>query len=253
MKICVCLKQVPSKEAPIHIDDDMCWVSEHDSRFETNEADQFALEEALSIKESTGAEVVVLSLGPDRVIKTLKEALAKGADRAVHLVADEDFRLDPLQLGCIIAAKIADEKFDLILSGLQSDDQGFGQTGAVIAERLGLPQASLVIEIQLKESGVRVRRELEAGWYQWFELPLPCALSIQSGINKPRYANMKGILAAKKKTIDKQEVGELLPDNLVASQINNKIYFPEKEKQTIMLEGNSEKIAAELFAKIGIL
>ena len=111
MKICVCLKQVPGKEAPIHIDKNKCWVSEQDSRFETNEADQFALEEALSIKEAAGAEVVVLSLGPERVIKTLKEALAKGADRGIHIHAADDFRLDPLQLGSIIATKIADEKF----------------------------------------------------------------------------------------------------------------------------------------------
>lgn len=257
MKICVCLKQTPSREAPVHIDKDSLWVREQDCRFETNEADQYALEQALCLKDSETAEVVALSYGPARVIQTLKEALAKGADRAIHICDATSAPKDPLQLATAIAFAVKDQHFDLLLTGLQSDDLGFGQTAIIIAERLGLPHASMVMKLIYKKNSLQIERELEAGWRQTLELPLPCVLSIQSGVNKPRYANMKGILAAKKKTIEKIEAASLLSvDNVtsqvIGNQIIKKIYEPQKLKQTVMLKGEPDSIATELLNILNI-
>ena len=188
MKIAVCMKQVPAKDAPLRINDDATWVREGDISYETCEPDNFALEAALQLKEKHGGEVVVLSLGPERVRQVIKEGLAKGAERAIHIQDDQFYSLDPLRMAAAIAGAAREEKFDLILTGLQSDDHGYGQTGVILAELLGLPHATIIMEIQVADGRLKVKRELEAGWFQWIELPLPAVLTIQSGINKPRYA-----------------------------------------------------------------
>ena len=157
-----------------------------------NEPDSFALEEALRLKEKHGGEVVALSMGPERAKQTIKEALAKGADRGIHVADDKFFLLDPLGAAKSLAAALQKENFDLILTGLQSDDQGFGQTGVLLAELLGLPHATIIMQIEVQGRPLRLKRELEAGWFQWVELPLPAVLTIQSGINKVRYASLKG-------------------------------------------------------------
>src|ERR1700719_2295269 len=204
MKIVVCIKQVPAKDAPLAITD-ASWIRETDIGFEMNEPDSYALEEALRLKEKHTGEVIAVSMGPDRVKQTIKEALAKGADRGAHIADDKAHTLDPLGAAKSLAAAIAREKPDLVLTGLQSDDQGFGQTGVLLAELMGLPHATLIMQIEMQGGSqsdrVRAKRELEAGWFQWVELPLPAALTIQSGINKVRYATLKGIMAAKKKEI----------------------------------------------------
>ncbi len=166
-----------------------------------NEPDSFALEEALRLKEKHGGEVVAISMGPERVKQTIKEALAKGAERGIHISDPEFFKLDPLGSACSIAAAIQKENFDLVLTGLQSDDQGFGQTGVLLAELLGRPHATIIMAIEVTDGRMKLKRELEAGWFQWVELPLPAVITIQSGINKVRYATLKGIMAAKKKEI----------------------------------------------------
>src|ERR1019366_5671380 len=200
MKIAVCIKQVPAKDAPLAITDGN-WIRETDIGFEMNEPDSYALEEALRLKEKYGGEVVVVSMGPDRVKQTIKEALAKGADRGIHITDAKAHTLDPLGAAKSLAAAIEREKPDLILTGLQSDDQGFGQTGVLLAELLGLPHATIIMQIDLQSDRLRVKRELEAGWFQWVELALPAVPTIQSGINKVRYATLKGIMSAKKKEI----------------------------------------------------
>ena len=129
MKILACIKQVPAKDAPLTIAGN--WIKESDIGFEMNEPDSYALEEALRLKEKHGGEVVVLSMGPERVKQTIKEALAKGADRAIHIANDTFAQLDPLGAASYLSAAIKKEKFDLILTGLQSDDHGFGQTGGL--------------------------------------------------------------------------------------------------------------------------
>src|SRR5579862_9071904 len=181
MKIAVCVKQVPAKDAPLRIAADGLWIRETDIAFEMNEPDSFALEEALRLKEKHGGEVVALSMGPERTKQVIKEALAKGADRGIHLAEDKLFLLDPLGAAKSLAAALKKENFDLILTGLQSDDQGFGQTGVLLAELLGLPHATIIMQIEVIQNEVqgqrlKLKRELESGWFQWVELPLPAVL-----------------------------------------------------------------------------
>jgi len=250
MKIGVCLKQVPAKDAPLRINDAQTWVREGDISYETCEPDNFALEAALQLVEKHGGEVVVVSLGPERVRQVIKEGLAKGAARALHVQDDEFYKLDPLQMAAALAGAVREEKFDLILTGLQSDDHGYGQTGVILAELLGLPHATIIMEIEVKDGALKVKRELEAGWFQWVELPLPAVLTIQSGINKPRYASLKGIMAAKKKEIRGVARADVLPAEFAATQETKKIYVPEKTKKTEFLEGAPKEVAAKLVEKL---
>ena len=250
MKIAVCMKQVPAKDAPLRINDAGTWVREADISYETNEPDAFALEEALRLKEKHGGEVVVVSLGPERVRQVIKEGLAKGAERAIHIQDDEFYTLDPWQMAAILAEAIREEKFDLILTGLQSDDHGFGQTGVLLAERLGLPHATIIMEIQVADGRLRVKRELEAGWFQWIALPLPAVLAIQSGINKPRYASLKGIMAAKKKEIRGVSRADVLSADVAPSQQMKRIYVPEKTKKTEFIAGGTKEAATKLLEKL---
>jgi len=246
MNIVVLLKQVPAKDASLRIPEAGIWVRETDMAYEVNEPDTFALEEALRLREKFGGEVVVASLGPERVRQAIKEALAKGADRAIHIRDDEFYALDPLQAATSLAAALREEKFDLVLTGLQSDDHGFAQTGVILAELLDLPHATIIMEIQVQDGRLRVKRELEGGWFQWVEMTLPAVLAIQSGINKPRYASLKGIMAAKKKEIRAVSRAEML----AATMQTMKIYVPEKTKKTEFLQGTPKEVAAKLVEKL---
>ena len=249
MKIGVCVKQVPAKDAPLAIAESASWIRESDIGFETNEPDSFALEEALQLKEKHGGEVVAISMGPERAKQTIKEALAKGADRGIHIADNEFYKLDPLASARSLAAAIEKENFDLILTGLQSDDQGFGQTGVLLAEILGRPHATIIMSIEVNGSQMKLKRELEAGWFQHVELPLPAVLTIQSGINKPRYASLKGIMAAKKKeiaAIDRKSLG--VAD--APTQRVERIYVPQKTKKTELLTGTPKEAAAKLIEKL---
>jgi electron transfer flavoprotein beta subunit len=248
MKIVVCIKQVPAKDAPLAITD-ASWIRETDIGFEMNEPDSYALEEGLRLKEKHTGEVIALSMGPERVKQTIKEALAKGADRGIHVSDDKAHLLDPLGAAKSLAAAIDREKPDLVLTGLQSDDQGFGQTGVLLAELLGLPHATIIMQIEAQGGGLRVKRELEAGWFQWVELPMPAMLTIQSGINKVRYATLKGIMAAKKKeisTIARESLG-VTHDS---TERVERIYVPSKTKKTEFLTGTPKEAAAKLLEKL---
>src|SRR5262245_26765870 len=206
MKIAVCIKQVPTRDWQPRLDDARTWIREQDATFEMNEPDAYALEEGLRLKEKHGGEVVVCSAGPARVAQVLREALARGADRAIHVEDDRLTNADAFAVADALAAAMRDETFDLILTGLQSDDQGFAQTGVILAERLGLSHATIIMDVSVSPSAgsgqqdsLRVKRELEGGWFQWVNMPLPAVLTIQSGINQLRYATLKGIMASKKK------------------------------------------------------
>lgn len=248
MNIIVCIKQVPAKDAPLSIAGN--WIKESDIGFEMNEPDSYALEEALRLKEKHGGEVVALSMGPERVKQTIKEALAKGADRGIHIADDNFAQLDPLTSAKSLAAAIQREKVDLILTGLQSDDQGFGQTGVLLAALLDRPHATIIMAIEVQDGGkLKLKRELEAGWFQWIECPSPAVLSIQSGINKVRYATLKGIMAAKKK-----EIATIARESLGISgeptQRVEKIYVPTKTKKTEFLTGTPKEMAVKLVEKL---
>src|SRR5918998_2708887 len=228
MKIAVLMKQVPNKDAVLRVRGDGKWVEEGDLSFEVNESDGYALEEALRLKEKKGGEVVVVTLGPQRAKSVIKDALARGADRAVHVVADDFGQAGPFAAARVLAEAVRPEQPDLVLAGLQSDDHGYGQTGVIVAELLGLPHATIVIEVDWSGEQLRVKRELESGWDQWYAMQTPALLTIQSGISQIRYPTLKGIMAAKKK-----EIREVRPAAAPESfQTITRVYFPQKTKQT---------------------
>jgi len=250
MKIAVCIKQVLTREWQPRLNDDKTWIREQDAAFEMNEPDAYALEEALRLKERHGGEVVVCSAGPARVAQVIREALARGADRAVHVEDDRLASADAFLTAEALAAAMKDEQFDLILTGLQSDDQGFAQVGVILAERLGRPHATIIMEVQVGDGGLRVKRELEGGWFQWVAMPLPAVLTIQSGINQLRYATLKGIMAAKKKEIRKVSPPSTPAGAAASKQKIVSLYVPEKAKKTVIIEGSPAEAAKELVRKL---
>ena len=237
MKIVVAIKQVPERDAPIHIASDGKWIDDADLNYTINEPDAYALEEALQLKEKQGTgEVIVVCAGPERVQSTLREALAKGADRAIHIEADNLTALDTLGIAQILADAIKPESPDLILTGLQSDDLGLGQTGVVLAELLSIPSATIIMHVEATgsglpavASGLTVKRELEDGWFQHVEMPLPALLTIQSGGNKLRYATLMGIKKAKTKEL--KTVATSATSTTPAITLE-RVYLTEKQKKT---------------------
>ncbi len=246
MKIAVCIKQVPTREWQPRLNEAGDWIREQDASYEMNEPDAYALEEALRLREKHSGEVVVCSAGPARVQQVIREALARGADRAIHVEDETLGAADAMVAASALAAAMIDEQFDLVLTGLQSDDQGHGQTGVILAERLGMPHSTIIMEVQIQDSFLRVKRELEGGWFQWIAMPLPALLTIQSGINQLRYATLKGIMAAKKKEIRK--VG--LPAGLRPSQQIVRLSVPARNKQTQMIQGSPADAAKELVRRL---
>jgi electron transfer flavoprotein beta subunit len=249
MKILVAIKQVPARDSQLRIDASGRWIQESDLSFETNEPDAFALEEALRLKEQHSGEVIALCAGPARVSQTIREALAKGADRAIHIEEDNLAAFDTLGVAKLLAKAAAAEQPDLILTGLQSDDLGYGQTGVVLAELLGLPHATIIMAVEKIDAGIRVKRELEDGWFQNVEMPLPAVLTIQSGINKLRYATLMGIKKAKTKEIKRLTAAELGVSIAPAVSIE-RVYLPQRSKQTQMMEGSAKEAAAKLVEKL---
>jgi electron transfer flavoprotein beta subunit len=249
MKIVVAIKQVPERDAQLHIAPDAKWIEERELQYAMNEPDAYALEEALQLKEKSGGEVIVISAGPERVGSTIREALAKGADRAIHVLCDDLAARDALGVAHLLAAAIQPESPDLVLTGLQSEDLGLGQTGVIVAELLGLPHASLILQVEKTGSGLKVKRELEEGWFQSIELPTPAVLTIQSGGNKLRYATLMGIKRAKTKevrTVNASELGVGAAPVVTLEAIT----LPKKQKSTQILPGSAKEAAAALVEKL---
>lgn len=247
MKIIVAIKQVPERDAQIHVASDGRWIDEGDLNYTINEPDAYALEEALQLKEKNGGEVVVVCAGPERVTSTLREALAKGADRAIHIEVDDLGDRDTLGVAQMLMDAVKPEAPDLILTGLQSDDLGLGQTGVVLAELLGMPHATIIMQVEKTDGGLRVKRELEDGWFQHMDMPLPALLTIQSGGNKLRYATLMGIKKAKSKETKTVSASTSSGGPAVTLE---KVYLPEKQKKTEMLTGTPAEVAAKLVDKL---
>ena len=232
MKIAVLVKQVFGSESALQITDDSKWVKEDNASFVMNPPDNYAIEEALIIKEKLGeGEVVIVSQGPTRVQKVIREGLAKGADRGIHIEESGPIETEPLLIAKSIVSAIKDENFDLILSGLQSDDTGMGQTGVLVGELLNMSVATLAIETDIDKEKIRVKRELESGWFQWVTLGSSASITIQSGINQPRYPSLKGIMGAKKKEI--KVVESLVMDK---KQSMDKVFVPQASKETEIID-----------------
>ena len=242
MKIAVLVKQVPGSESPLNIDSSEKGLDESQVTYITNESDNYAIEEALQICDKLEeGEVVIISMGPQRVQKAIREALAKGGHRAIHINTNSSASSDPLVTASALASIMKDEKFDLIFSGLQSDDLGFGQTGIILGEMLEMSTATLAMSTEVAEGKIRVKRELESGYFQWITMTLPASISVQSGCNTPRYPSLKGIMGAKKK-----EITEVQFDEIDTFQSVKRLYSPSNSKETVMIEGSTEDIVEKL-------
>jgi electron transfer flavoprotein beta subunit len=249
MKIIVAIKQVPERDAQVRIGAGGKWIEESDLQYALNESDAYALEEALQLKEKHGGEVVVVSAGPERVGSTIREALAKGADRAIHIDCDDLGQRDALGVARLLAEAVKPEQADLVLTGLQSEDLGLGQTGVIMAELLGLPHATLILHVEKTETGLTVKRELEEGWFQTIEMATPAVLAIQSGGNKLRYATLMGIKRAKTKDVRRVTAAELGVSAAPVVQLEQ-VTLPHKQKSTQMLSGSAKEAAAALVEKL---
>jgi electron transfer flavoprotein beta subunit len=249
MKIIVSVKQVPARDSALRVDSSGSRMDESDLSYEMNEPDAYALEEALQLKEKLGGEVVAVCAGPDRAIPTIREALAKGADRAIHVQVNSEGMLDALATGRLLAKAVQPEAPDLVLTGLQSDDMGYGQTGVVLAEVLGFAHATIVMEVEAQDGKVRVKRELEDGWFQNVVLPLPAVLTIQSGIKKLRYATLMGIKKAKTKEIRTISAAEL-GANVEPTAAGTRMYVPQRTKQAQIFSGDARQAAKQLAEKL---
>ncbi|HZL56185.1 MAG TPA: electron transfer flavoprotein subunit beta/FixA family protein [Bryobacteraceae bacterium] len=249
MKIVVAIKQVPARDSLLKVNSSGTWIEDADLAYEINEPDAYALEAGLQLKEKQGGEVVVVCAGPERAGQTIREALAKGADRAIHIETRDANLTDPLALARMLAKALASEKPDLVLTGLQSDDFGYGQTGVILAEVMGLPHATLIMNIEAGAASVKVKRELEDGWFQHVELPLPALLTIQSGATKLRYATLMGIKKAKSKEVKKLSAADLGAAGAAAIRLD-RIYMPEKTKRSQIFDGPPKEAAAQLVEKL---
>ncbi len=249
MKIVVAIKQVTARESVLRIAPSGRWIAEDDLTYEINEPDAYALEAGLQLKEKHGGEVVALCAGPARASQTIREALAKGADRAIHIEEENLTAWDALGVARLLAAALGPEEPDLILTGLQSEDTGAGQTGVILAELLGLPHATIIMQVEKLDGAVRLKRELEDGWFQQVEMPLPAVLTIQSGISKLRYATLMGIKKAKTKEIRGLTAAGLGVAATAVLEVE-RVYFPPRTKQTQLIEGPAKEAAAKLVEKL---
>ena len=252
MKVMVCLKQVPHQDARLDVNSDGTWIQQDGIKFEINSYDTYALEEALRIKDAGEAEVVVVSIGPDRVTQALRTSLGMGADRAVH-VNDPDADASDL-LGCakILAAVAKEESPDVIFTGFMSDDGNFSAVPAMLAELLDIPSATGVLNLEVGDV-LKVERELEGGALEVVELPKPCLVALQSGANQVRYASLKGIMQAKKKPVDVKTLGDIGVTDAGAGGVKakiEKIYVPAKGDTAEILSGSTDEIVGQLITKI---
>ena len=247
MKICVLVKQVPDKDSEINLSSDGLSINGQNLNLITNESDNYAIEEALLLKEKCEAEVTVCTFGKESAIQVIKDALSKGADKGIFIENDTNEEFDILTISKIFTKILSSENFNLILTGLQSDDIGNGQLGVLIAEHLNMSHASLVMETKFDNTEkIEVKRELENGWFQWAALNLPASITIQSGINKPRYASLRGIMMMKKKNIDIKKLSALDIDLKKKLSLKN-LYIPLKSKETEKIEGTADDMADRIY------
>jgi electron transfer flavoprotein beta subunit len=254
MKAMVCLKQVPHQDARLDVNADGTWIQEDNIKFEINSYDTYAVEEALRLKDAGDTEVVVVSIGPDRVTQALRTALGMGADRAIHVNDPAAQGADALGTAKILAAIAKEEGADIVFAGLMADDDNASAIPPMVAELLGFPSATGVLATDIGDASITVERELEGGALEVVELPKPCLIAIQSGANQVRYASLKGIMQAKKKPVDVKTLADLgLADSASAAQNKttvNKVYVPAKGDTAEILEGSTDEIVGQLVTKI---
>jgi len=254
MKILVCLKQVPHSDARLDVAGHGKWIQEDNIKFEINSYDTYALEEALKLKDAGGAEVVVVSVGPARVTQALRTALGMGADRAIHVNDPAVEGSDALGVAKVLAAVVKAESPDLVFAGLMSDDGNFAAVPPMVAQLAGLPSTTAAMSFSVAGGTVTVERELEGGALEVVQLPTPCLIAVQSGLNQVRYASLKGIMAAKKKPVDTKTAADLgVADAVGAGAARTeveKVYVPPKGKGAEIVKGSPDEVAKKLVGKI---
>ncbi len=248
MKILVCIKQVPDMESRFKPSGDGLWFDETDLAWRMNEYDEYAVEQAVQLKEQLGnePELTVLSIGPDRVVEAVKKALAMGADKAVHVQDTVVHQKDPWQIASIIASYARDKGFDLIFTGMQSQDRGSAQVGVLVAELLSIACATTLVGFSYSDGVVNVKRELEGGLKGLVSLQLPALVTCQLGLNVPRYPTLPNIMKAKKKEIEAIPVANLLGEQAIAPTVE--FYPPARKGGGVVLEGDVADLAQKLVA-----
>lgn len=254
MKLAVCLREVPARETRYRIDSSNQWVEDTDLTYQINECDEYALEEALKLREAHGkAEVVLISVGRLRTERSLRKGLAMGADRAILIVDEERKVQSPHPAAAVLAEVLRQESPSLVLIGTQSDDYAYAQTGIILATLLDLPHATIVMQMQLdpEEKRIKALRELESGWFEWVKLPLPALVTVQAGSSPIRYTSLKGIMSARKKEIRRFELDQLAVQLESMPQLEIvRLYWPKAEKKTQLLEGHPDEVASQLVDKL---
>ncbi len=254
MKIMVCLKQVPHADARLEVRPDGSWIQEDGIKFEINSYDTYALEEALRIKDAAAADVLVVSIGPDRTTQALRTALGMGADRAIHVKDPQTEGSDPLGVARILAAVAKAESPDLILMGLMSDDGNFSAVPPMLAELIGIPHTTAAVKVERSNGSLRVDREIEGGAHEVQELRAPCLIAVQTGINEVRYASLKGIMAAKKKPLEVKTLSDLGVAGRAgagAAKIKfESIASPPKGQGAEIVKGSTDEVVSRLVDKI---
>ncbi len=250
MKLLVCIKQVPDLESRFKPAADGLWFEETDLAWRMNEYDEYAVEQAVRLKEQLGdaPEVTVLSIGPDRVVEAIKKALAMGCDRGVHVQDPAASLKDPWQIAQIIAAYARDKDFDLVFTGMQSQDRGSAQVGVTVAEELGLPCTTTLVGFAYDNGTITAKRELEGGIKGVVKLATPALVTCQMGLNVPRYPTLPNIMKAKKKEIQAIAVAELLKEEALATTVS--FHPPAKKGGGIVLEGEVGSLVDQL---VGLL
>jgi electron transfer flavoprotein beta subunit len=244
MNILVCIKQVPDMESKFKVNGEGNWYDSADLAWRMNEYDEYAVEQAVQLKEKTGADLTVLCIGPERVKETMKKALAMGCDRGVHVADDASFKKDPFSIAAIIAEFAKPKNFDLIFTGMQSQDRGSAQVGVLVAEMLGLPSITTIVGFAFDNNTISVKRELEGGVKAKVTAPTPALVTCQLGLNTPRYPTLPNIMKAKKKELLSFPVADLLKAQ--GLQETTSLYFPEKKGGGLVLEGDAGDLADKL-------
>lgn len=248
MEIVVLLKQVPATESYIGIADDGVSIKTDDIKWVINPYDEYAVEEALRIKETYGGTVTILSVGPQKTTETIRTALAMGADKGILVNDPSTTTYDGLGIARILAAVLKSIPFDLIIAGQRAIDDDNFLVGTAVAEFLGIPNISLVVKEEISEGKIKCHRTIEGGTVV-LESPLPVLITTQRGLNEPRYASLPGIMKAKRKPLDVKTLADIELDTAktAASTRIVALKFPMERKGGKIIQGNSAQAkAAEL-------
>ena len=248
MKMLVCIKQVPDMESRFKVNSEGIWYDENDLAFRMNEYDEYAVEQAIRIKEQLGgaADITILSIGPDRVVEVIKKGLAMGGDRGVHIKDEHPYQKDPWQVASVIAAFARDKTFDLVLTGMQSQDRGSAQVGVIVAELLGYACVTTLVGFELTGDIVTAKRELEGGMRGVVKLKLPAVVTCQLGLNNPRYPTLPNIMKARQKELLAYPILSFLSEE--STTTTERMYPPEKKGRGLVLEGEINETVDKLVA-----